>query len=131
MVWNAADIREGMEVLGLDGRCIGRVTHVWLDLSERPDSDLDTLGHHAAQGLMPLEQVSGTASVEGGYFLVEPVEGEMDGPPLYVPFGAVQILFPGQNVTLSWASDECRKQYGRPPVGLGAPAPVAVAAATP
>lgn len=113
MVWNAADIHTGMEVLGLDGRPVGEVAHVWLDIDDGQGREFSALAHSASQGLMPLEDVAGAVRVRGGWFLVP--SGESD---LYIPFNAVQILFPGQNVTLACSSRECTELYCRRPGGI-------------
>jgi hypothetical protein len=115
MVWNAADIRTGMDVFGLDGRLIGSVVEVWLEVAEPRDLDAGSLGHSAAHGLMPLGDVSGAVTATDGYFSLESADQSEPSWRLFIPFSAVQILFPGQNVTLACSSEECRKKYGRVP----------------
>lgn len=117
-MWNAADIQHGMEVLGLDGRQVGTVSRVWLDVFDGSAFDVGTLGHHLARGLMPLDQMSGTDPVRGGYFAVE---SDGNQGSLYVPFDAVQILFPGQNVTLSCSASECWMRFKQRPMEVPDP----------
>ena len=109
MVWNAADIQEGMPVFGLDGEQIGLVAHVWLDVGEPPD--LQRLGHDAADGLIPIERMTGTGSVRNGCFEIDAMKRNGSSETMCVPFGAVQILFPGQNVTLMYEAHECRRRF--------------------
>ncbi len=104
MITHEGDFREGMEVTGLDGTCLGTVGQVWIDHRSDP------MSHDLSKG-MP-------ASVEAdrdGYFLLRHEEDEF-----FVPFNAIVILFPGQNVTLGCTADECRERYSMLPPPLSA-----------
>jgi hypothetical protein len=113
MKWNVADIHGGMDVFALDGKRLGCVTRVWVDVEIGPTPG--RLGHLLAEGLLPVEDVSGVRDVSGGYFLVDGSGGEASGSSLYMPFEAVQILFPGQNVTMGWSAEECVARFRAPP----------------
>jgi uncharacterized protein DUF2171 len=102
IVTNEADVREGMEVIGLDGVSVGTVGAVWI--KERVESK----AHDLAEGMPPL---SGPG--HDGHFLVRD-----QGKELYVPFDAIAILFPGQNLTLTCTAEECRNLYRSEPVSL-------------
>ena len=99
MVTHEGDVREGMEAVGLDGRSLGTVGAVWMEetMGETP--------HDFSLGMPPAGGVE-----RSGYFQVQGEAGD-----LYVPFEAIVILFPGQNVTVGSTTQECRERYRTQP----------------
>jgi hypothetical protein len=95
LVMHRGDVREGMDVLGLDGTCVGTVGAVWLERDTEPSP-------HDLAGGMPASTDAG----RDGHFLV--LGG---GDELVVPFEAIVILFPGQNLTIACTAEECRERY--------------------
>jgi hypothetical protein len=93
---NLGDIHAGMEVFGLDGKQIGTVGHVWL-----------TPRDAMSPGETPPAEFS-PSPVAHSFF-----EVQRSDAPLYVPFGAVTVLFPGENVTLDCTEHECLHLYRR------------------
>lgn len=105
MVLNVGDIRAGMEVFGIDGAKLGTVAHAWVGDWHGCEQ------HDFSRGVLP----SDIETVEkGDYFLA--VDGALE---LYVPFDAITILFPGENVTVSLTQAECRERFALKPSFLG------------
>jgi hypothetical protein len=102
MVTHEGDVREGMEAVGLDGESLGTVARVWIK------EVIDATPHELARGMPPA-----SGEERSGYFLVQD-----RGEDLYVPFEAIFILFPGQNLTVGSTVEECRQRYRTPPAGL-------------
>jgi len=133
MVMNLGDVRAGMELLGGCARKIVTVSTVWVDIPEMgvavirdKQQDLRANGGERPSSAVPeglvIEDVrpDGTVAAlsepkasdrqKAGYFLVTG-EGDAAYSALYIPFSAIQVLFPGENVTLSCTREECREQY--------------------
>lgn len=86
-------ITEGMEVLGTDGKKIGKVNHVWKGVTD-----------------------SATDVMSSGYFQVD--QGGILGvgaKHLYVPFSAVEDTTPDECLTLSCSTDDCPDRFGNKP----------------
>jgi hypothetical protein len=100
LVINEGDVRQGMDAIGLDGVALGTIETVWV--GDPPEMNPHTL----ADG-MPA-----TGGRDGHFYV------RNEGDDLYIPFDAIAILFPGQNVTVSCTAGECRERYGKRPSGL-------------
>lgn len=118
MLLNAGDIREPMDVFSLDGQTLGQVGAVWPNFYVIDDEP--GVGDAIAARLEA--RTDSTLTVErrqitvpdhrDGYFHVS---GEGSDTCLYVPFSAIQVLFPGESVTISDTSDEAMERYTTPP----------------
>ena len=95
MLTFAGDVREGMEVMSLDGVSLGTVGEV---RAERVTDER----HDFAHGMPPPR---GTEGQDHFRF-----QGEAD--ELSVPCEAIVILFPGQTITIGYTAEECRQRYG-------------------
>jgi hypothetical protein len=115
MVNNLGDVRGGMDVYAVDGERLGMVVDVLLSQSDTNTPDVrrpitlslprDTMIAHDSDEAH-IAPTPGRTS----YFTVA-----TEDTAYYVPFGAISILFPGQNVTLDCTLEECAAWYWRAP----------------
>ncbi|HLJ68987.1 MAG TPA: hypothetical protein VKX16_16670 [Chloroflexota bacterium] len=110
MVWNRGDIQPGMEVFALDGRKLGVVSEVVPDTPRELIAGALGAGESGGAGPARDERIVDRP----GHFVVTGEGSPLEQQKLHIPFSAVQILFPGENVTVSWASDQCIALYGAP-----------------
>lgn len=87
-------IEKGMRVFAADDSDLGKITHIWTDVGDTPNSPQNYL-------------VAG----EGGFLGI----GEHD---LYIPFEAVDTVVPGESVTVTCTRDECIDLYTAKPEGI-------------
>lgn len=87
-------IEKGMEVYGLDGEDLGKISHVWTDVEETPTSPQNYF-----------------VVSEGGFLGI----GERT---LYVPFDAADAVIPGNSVTIGCSKEHCIDLYTVKPEGI-------------
>ncbi len=115
MVSNVGDVRGGMDVYTVDGERLGMVVDVLLS---QWDADTPNVRGPITLSLPPgtmISHVTDAARIAPtqaptSYFTVAREDGAY-----YIPFGAITILFPGQNVTLDCTPEECAALYRRAP----------------
>jgi len=118
MMQNGGDIRGGMDVFALDGQKIGTVQRVWLNATDMWAGNTRTIEEASIEVQEPARSASAATRVrhETSYFAVAP-DGPSESDPrlLYVPFGAVHVLFPGETLTLDCVVAECTDRYRQKP----------------
>jgi hypothetical protein len=113
VVSNIGDVRGGMDVYTADGDLLGMVVDVLLSRSDTDTPDVRgpiTLSLPPDAVIVPDKARIAPTQGSTSYFTVA---GEDDA--YYVPFEAITILFPGQNVTLDSTVEECAARYHRAP----------------
>lgn len=85
-------IEDGMKAYGSEGEQLGTVSRVWADVEEAPT---------ASEGYLQVN--------EGGFLGI----GETR---LYIPFGAVEEVIPGESVTVSCTKEQCADLYVTKPL---------------
>jgi hypothetical protein len=100
-----SDIAKGMQVYGTDGEQLGTVAEVY---TETPAQAGAAGPEDAAGGIGTLY-----VKVEQGGVL------GLGTKDLYIPFGALTEVVPGEALTVNGTKDECSDRYGNKPDLLG------------
>lgn len=126
----AFTVQQGMKIVGAEGESIGRVDHITRPLpgtlggngSHRKTSGLgldDPGGWNSTGGFSPPLDIATWVEGDTGYIVA--LLGGLLGvgtTHIYVPFGAVADVNPGDSVILACSKAECRKLYTEKPEGL-------------
>lgn len=87
-------IEKGMKVYTSGGGDLGKITHVWTGVGDSPTSPQDYF-------------VVG----EGGFLGI----GEQY---LYIPFDAIEVVVPGESITVNCSQEKCIDLYAAKPEGI-------------
>lgn len=125
MATNMAGIEPGMDVLDVSGEKVGTVADV---LTIQAFSQAGASSAYASPTTDPGTGGYGTGPVTSGVVsagegsILQVEQGGILGigaRDLYIPFGDVQNVVPGSNVTVNCTKDMCAERYGNKPDFLG------------